>query len=522
MSKAKTPDAAKVFVGTLCSRLLGAVRDGVIARHLVPSESDLFFVAFAIPNTLRVLLAEGAMSAALIPVLSETQAQRPSELKQDYAKIRSAFAVVLVAASMLGALLAPWIVKGYVGGYDAAKMSRTVTLTRIMFPYLFLMGMAALWASLLHIKGRFFLSAVAPSMLNIAMIVAVLLLPLVSKTSMDPLWVLSLSVIAGGVLHLCVQWAALSKTGVLSGFNPKQWFTRHDPSPAVKRVFQLLWPTLLTFGVYQANVLFSRRTLSYAGEGAQSYFYYAQRMVEIPQGLFALSLATASVPLFASLRSLGKHEEARKNMYNAFRSMLFVALPFACFFYVFAEEIMRVFCGDNRFGLSELREVSASLKAQSLGILFVSWARILIPAYHAYQHTKIPAWGSFFNAVLFVGMVTFVFEKTHVNVGHAIVLGSAAQVCWLLLNLRRITSLNYNVFHAVGFAWREWLAATGAGALFWVLKQQRVFEALGEHPWIRLMAVSVVSVAIYVTMLLMTRSGELATWFHAVKQKINR
>ena len=169
--------AGVVATGTLTSRILGAVRDAVVAAVFALAATDAFWLAFTIPNALRVLLGEGAVSAAFVPVFTEVRERESNARAKDfYRNLIGAMAVVLLLVTVVGVVGAPWIVKAYAWGFqrDEALFETTVALTRMLFPYIFLMGLSALMMGALHASKRFAAPAFAPALLNIALIAAAL------------------------------------------------------------------------------------------------------------------------------------------------------------------------------------------------------------------------------------------------------------------------------------------------------------------------------------------------------------
>src|SRR5216117_1099001 len=222
---------------TLLSRLLGYVRDMIVALAFGAGPvTDAFFVAFRIPNILRRLLAEGALSTAMIPVFTEyaSTRERPDLLRM----LRAVLALALVAlgvAVLLGIATAPWIVKVIAPGIadDPARGGLAVLLTRVMFPYVVLVGLAALAAGALNAQGRFFVSALGPAVQNVAMIVAI---PLLASRVDPPILSLAIGVLVGGVGQVVIQLPSLRRSGLL--VLPGSQF-RH---PALTRLLRLLLP----------------------------------------------------------------------------------------------------------------------------------------------------------------------------------------------------------------------------------------------------------------------------------------
>ena len=211
--------AGVVATGTLTSRILGAVRDAVIAAVFALAATDAFWLAFTIPNALRVLLGEGAVSAAFVPVFTEVrERESKARAKEFYRNLIGAMAVVLLAVTVIGIAGATWIVKGYAWGFqrDAALFDTTVALTRMLFPYIFLMGLSALMMGALHASKRFAAPAFAPALLNNALIGAALLIaPMLRDRGWPAIFSLAIGALLGGALQLIAQLPSLKKEGLI-------------------------------------------------------------------------------------------------------------------------------------------------------------------------------------------------------------------------------------------------------------------------------------------------------------------
>ena len=283
--------AGVVGAATLLSRTLGYIRDAVIAWYFGAGlNSDAFIAAFRIPNLLRKLLGEGSISNAFVPVLTDYLAK---DGKQEALRLaRSALwvmSIVLVAVSISGIILSPLIVKIIAPGFieSPGKISLTIVLTRIMFPYIFFIGLVALCMGILNVFGHFATPALAPVLLNLAMILSVFFLcPHFSQ----PVMGLAAGVMIGGVLQLVLQLPAMVRKGFLFRQKRKIWH------PGLKKIGQLMLPVIFGGAVYQINTLVDQLLGSLLIEGSITYLYFADRLVQFPLGIFAIAAATAVLP----------------------------------------------------------------------------------------------------------------------------------------------------------------------------------------------------------------------------------
>lgn len=427
--------AGVVAAGTLASRVLGAVRDAVIAASFAVASTDAFFVAFTIPNALRVVLGEGAVSGAFVPVFSEVREKEGIErAKKFHAALSGAMLLVLLAVTVAGILAAPALVTMYAAGYldEPMRFDTTVMLTRLVFPYIFLMGIAALGMSALHAMRRFAVPAFAPALLNVALIVAPFaFVPIAVSFGWDPIAALAIGALAGGVLQVLAQIPALRSANLLA-------LPSLARDPWVKKAFRLMIPLLAGVGIYQVNVMLSRLFASFLPVGSQSYLYYGQRLVEIPQGMFSLAIATAALPTLSDLRNRGDDAEVRRIFGYALRLSLFVGIPATFVLALLAEPIVAVLFGRGTFGATQIAETARSLEWQAAGIWAVGSVRTVVPMFHAYNDTRTPVIGSAINLVVFVGLsLALMVPMEHAGVAAAISGASLAQLVALLLLLRR-------------------------------------------------------------------------------------
>lgn len=428
--------AGVVAAGTLVSRVLGLARESVMAAFFDAAAIDLFVVAFTIPNTLRGLFAEGAASAAFVPVYSELRAKEGLErAKEFHARAAGVLMVTLAVLSVLGVLGAPLLVIAFASGYldDPARFAQTVALSRWTFPYIFFMGMAALSAGALNANRRFAVPALAPALLNVALIAAPFtMVPLAIALGMPAIGALALGALAGGLLQVIAQWPALARADLWVRPRP----TLSDP--AVRKAIRLLGPVSAGLGVYQINLMLSRTLASWLPEGSQAYLWFGARLVEIPQGVFALAFATALLPTLADHVARGEHDELRRTFTFALRSMLFVALPASVLLFVLAEPLVVAVYAHGAFGRAEAIATTRALAWQAAGVWAIASVRVVVPVFHAHGDTRTPVIASLVNLIAFAALgVALSAPLAHVGIAVAISAAGALQLLVLLVLLRR-------------------------------------------------------------------------------------
>ena len=427
--------AGIIGLGTLFSRVLGFGRDLVIAALFTRAETDAFAVALTIPNTLRSLLAEGAVSSAVVPVLSGRLATDGDDAgKSFFAKARGVSLLVLFFTSLVGMLLAGPLTELFAPGFHATpgQFERTAMLTRVMFPYIFFMGTAALGMAALNAKKKFGVAAFAPALFNVALIAAAfgLARPLAAR-GIDPSLALAIGVLVGGVLQVIAQWPALGRIG----YAGRPVLDLKDPH--VRDMLRRIVPMTLGLGIYYVDMTLSRRFLSELGEGAQSYFFWASRLCDFPQGIFVMALSTAALPSLATFAARGDHEELTKTWAHGMRLSLFVALPCSAALVALSEPLVVLLFQRGHFDAFTAHETARALAWQGGAIFTVSAVRQLVPAFHALGDTRTPVIVSGIDLVAFIVLALVLRGPyRHVGVSMAVAGSSAVQMVLLFVGLK--------------------------------------------------------------------------------------
>ncbi len=384
-NKKVTKAAGIVGLATLLSRILGFIRDMVIARYFGAGFStDAFFVAFRIPNLLRRLFAEGSLSIAFIPVFTEHLKKNGKD--EAFQMARSALrllAVLLVVVIIVGILLAPIIVHVIAPGFSNSpeKHALTVLLTRIMFPYVFFICLVALCMGILNVLGHFAAPALAPVFLNLAMIASVYL---ISSEMPDPVLVLAFGVLAGGVLQLLLQLPFLVKKGFYF------WEKASFYHPGLKKIGKLMLPAVFGAGVYQVNILVGTLLASFLKEGSISYLYYADRLVQFPLGIFAISTATALMPIISRQAAEKDYASVKETFAYAMRLIFFITLPSMAGLIVLREPIIKILFQRGNFNVEAAQLTAYAVLCYGVGLWAFSAVRIVVSTFYALSDTKTP------------------------------------------------------------------------------------------------------------------------------------
>jgi len=375
--------AGVVGLGTFLSRILGLIRLQVIAYIFGYSPAtDAFWIAFSIPNLLRALLAEGALSVAFIPVFSEWLSRRGEEeawrLANNVLNILMVFSLGVVA---LGVILAPKYVPYLAFGFreNASQLELTVNLTRVMFPFLFFISLGALAMAALNCRGHFASPALAPLFFNILVICSALFL-----TGRLGIYALGLGVALGGAVQLLVQLPAL----IRKGFRYRPFISFADEGP--RKIGKLLMPAVLSGLTLQASLLINRIFASTLPVGGVSSLLYAMRLIQFPLGLFPIALSTAIFPRLSSLAARGDKEELGKTASLGLRLVLFLLIPSSVGLMVMRNDLISLLFEHGAFHFTDTLMTAQALLYYCLGLFAMGGVMILTRAFYSLQDVLTP------------------------------------------------------------------------------------------------------------------------------------
>ncbi len=371
---------------TLISRILGLVRDSVVAYFFgTRAAADAFYVAFRIPNLLRRLLAEGSLTMAFVPVFTEYLKQSRAEGKKVADIVFTYLSMLLALITILGILFAPSIVKVIAYGFEGTpdKLALTVYLTRLMFPYIFLVSLMALAMGILNTLKIFGAPAASPIFLNLGIIAGAAFL---SRFFAEPTVGLAIGVLIGGVLQLLLQIPWLACEGMIPRFN-FDW--RH---PALKRIGLIMLPSVYGGAVYQVNVLVITLLASFLPTGSVSYLWYADRVNEFPLGLFAVAVATATLPTLSDHAAENRLQDFKNVLNYGLRIALTESIPAMIGIWLLAEPIVRILFERGEFGAASTAGTVGALRFFALGIPFITGVRNIVPAFYALKDAKTPVY----------------------------------------------------------------------------------------------------------------------------------
>lgn len=383
-NKSVARSAGVIAFATLCSRLLGFIRDIVIARLFgVYVYAQAFVIAFRIPNLFRDLAGEGAANAAVVPVFSEYAVKHTKEEFWELANVvLNLLLVILTATTLLGMVFAPVIVRLIAPGFVASpeKFAATVRLTRVIFPYCLLICLAAYSMGILNSLKTFAVPAFSPALLNISIIVFALIFG-------EGIKGLALGVLVGGVLQLAVQIPLLYKKGF------RLRIFKRFSHPAAKTIGKLMLPRLLSTSIYQLNNFVDSIFGSLAwivGEGGVAVLYFSYRLIQFPIGLFSNALSQAILPTFSTQALQENTDKLKATLSWGLRTVFFVMLPASFGFMALSQPIVSTLFGGGRFDSFASLLTSRALLFYSFGLFAYGATRVLQSCFFALKDTATP------------------------------------------------------------------------------------------------------------------------------------
>ena len=381
--------AGIIGTATLTSRLLGLVRDQVLAYLFGAGNAmDAFNVAYRIPNLMRDLFAEGAMSAAFVPTFTRRLTlEGKSAAWQVGNQLVHALLIITGTLVLLGIVFAEPLARLLAGSYAEVpgKLELTVFLTRIMLPFLTLVAIAAAVMGMLNSLNRFFAPALSPAMFNVGIIAsAVLLVPLMPGLGLHPITAIAIGALVGGVGQIGLQLPSLYREGY-------RYRPAFDPSDeGLREILRLIGPGTIAGAAVQINLLVNMVLATGEGTGAVSWLSYAFRVMYLPIGIFGVSIATATLPAVSRHAAQDSTEGIRKTISNALRMMLVLNVPALVGLIVLAEPIVGLIFERGSFLPSDTASTTAALVFYTPGLVGYSAVRIAVPCFYAMRNSLTP------------------------------------------------------------------------------------------------------------------------------------
>ncbi len=410
--------ASVVGLAVLSSRVLGLVRETVFAAFFGAGAAfDAFVTAFRIPNLFRDLFAEGALSAAFVKTFSQTLDRHGEARAWRLASlVFSTLAAVVTLLVLAGMLAAPWIVAWIAPGFDAAKQALAVHLTRVMFPFLLLVALAAVAMGLLNSRNVFGVPALGSSCFNVGSLAVGLgaawliepdfmsaaaraiftgaAVPRDAERAAGAILGMAIGVLAGGALQFLVQAPSLRRTG----FRFRPGFDLKDPG--LRQVLALMGPAIIGTAAVQVNVFVNNNFASRLADGAVSWLNYSFRLMQFPIGVFGVAIATATLPAIARAAARQDRAEYRATLSGSLRLALFLTVPSAVGLIALARPIIALIYERGSFHADDTLATASALGCYAVGLVGYSCVKILAPAFYALDDARTPACVSLFSILV--------------------------------------------------------------------------------------------------------------------------
>ncbi len=470
--------ASIITLVTIASRVLGYIRDQRLTLLLGTTlAADSFVLAYRIPNLLRRLVGEGSMTASFIPVFTSYMADKPREEVWEFAnKLFWTLAILLAALTVLGMVFSPGVIHVFtVFGKSQMQWDEAIYLNRIIFPYIFFIGLAALAMAILNCFHVFGVPAATPILLNISIIVCSV--GAVWRYFKDPAVSLAVGVLIGGALQFVVQVPLLVRHGMRF-----QWglsFTH----PGVRAVARLMVPGFFGIGISQVNFFVDTifATASRMPRGSITALYVADRVMELVLGGYAIAVATAILPMMSHQAAARDYETMKKTFGFALRIVSFITVPAAVGLIILRIPIIRVLFEHGRFVPESTRLTARALLYYAMGLPAFAAIKLIVPAFYSTQDTRTPVRVAAYTLVINFALNTLflmVFFKRFQNGGPALATSLAGIFNFMMLFvIFRLRFGRLGTLEILGSLAKISVCSALMGGLTWVLLQLSHFSS---------------------------------------------
>jgi putative peptidoglycan lipid II flippase len=469
-----TKAAGVIGLAVMCSRVLGLAREQICAALFGGGWAmDAFTAAFRIPNLLRDLFAEGALSTAFVTTFSKTIARSGDAAAWRLAnKVATLTLIVLGSICIAGMVFSSQLVGVIAPGFNPQKAALTAQLTSIMFPFIVMVSMAALVMGMLNAKSVFGMPAMASSFFNIGSIVGGVTLGAWIDPGFGPRALIGLAIgtLLGGALQFAVQLPPLSRLGYRYGPD------FHWRDEGVEAILRLMGPSVIAASTTQFNVLVNSMFASTLGDGAIFWLSIAFRLMQLPLGLFGVALGTVTLPLLSRLVVAGQMTGFRSELARAMRLMFLLTIPSTIGLMMLAEPIISVLYQHGRFNAYQAAQAGGALRFYAIGLAGYAALKVLVNAFYALDRRKTPMFVSFLAVALNLAFNwIFTFKLHWGHLGLAFSTGCVATCNFLVLYVlmsRQLSGLeSRRMFILLGKALIAGaaLAAVCAASAHWLL-----------------------------------------------------
>jgi putative peptidoglycan lipid II flippase len=425
-------NASILVVLTMVSRVAGLVRDFMITHVFGASgATDVFYMAFTIPNVLRRLVAEGTVTTVVQPAYQRVRTREGDEAaRRLYASVSAFVLMAVVAIAVVGMVFSGPIVFAFASGFAPEKLALTTELTRYLFPVVVTMGIVGLTMAVLNAHDEYASPALSPIILNIAMILGTVV---GARVFDPPILGVVVGVLVGGMLQVLAQLPALWRHGLI--VRPRFEFS----SPDVQHVLRQFIPGLFSLAVYQINIIVLRQLASYMPEGSVSWYYTADRLMELTNGVFAIAIAQGA---FSAMNERAAHQDLdglKRIWRSTFDLTNLIAIPAALGLALLAEPIVAVLFLHGKFTWHDVQQTALTVTTASFGLVFGTSVRGTLQVFYALEDRKTPVWIS-----IAVVAVNFVLGTALMRAGVGVAglsftlsISTAVQAVLLMIFVRR-------------------------------------------------------------------------------------
>ena len=437
----------KVSAAVMASRVLGLLREMMFAGLFGGSRwMDCFYLAFKVPNLLRDLFAEGALSQAFVTTFSKKLKSEGEASAWELAnKVMTLAAVAMGVITLLGVAAAPWIVElltslsrssSTARDYNPEEIALTITMVRVMYPFILLVSLAALVMGMLNARNVFGMPALSSCFFNLGSMIGGAAI----GWWMDPTWGkqslvgFSIGVVIGGMAQLVCQFPALRRVG----YRFVADFRWNDSG--VRKILKLMGPAVIASSVVQVNVVINAMFAYGVGEGAVSWLSYAFRLMQLPIGVFGVAVATVTLPALSRAATNGITDDFRSTLSKGLRLVAFLVLPSSLGLILLADPIVSLLYERRAFDAQDRLQTAAALRAYAYGLLGYAWLKVLQPAFYAVDKRWLPMMVSILALVLnlaFNWFFVFVMRWGHESLALTTSISATVNFLILFIAMRR-------------------------------------------------------------------------------------
>ena len=380
-------------IGTAISRVLGLVREQVFAYLFgAGTATDAFNAAFRLPNLLRDLFAENALSTAFVPVLTAQKQKSKEAMNRFASNILNTLILIVGLLTLAGMLFSPWLAKIIAPGFGGVpgKTALTAKLAAILFPFLFFIALAAWAMSYLNTEGEYFILSVAPAFFNVISIaVPIALFAYLKQRGINPIFGMAVGVTAGGVIQFLGQMPRVRKRGFR--YSPVLSFK----DPEFRRTMALFMPVAIGLSSSRFNVFINTLLISFLEEKCITWLNYAYRIFFTPLGMFGMAVGTVALPTFVRFLQEGRRDDLRDTLFDSIKMVLFLTIPTSAVIAFLAHPLTCVIYERGKFTAADTQATAAMLTLYMIGAPFASVLRNVAGVFYAHNDARKPMYASF-------------------------------------------------------------------------------------------------------------------------------